>query len=339
MQFPHWVQGAQWPLRKWLSVQLTRKLASINNRQEWNDFLATYIQQVLAQSSAGFTQSGLDDLPEAEACLFVSNHRDITLDPILVNYALWEKGLPTTQIAIGDNLLGDGFETEFMRINNSFIVDRSARGGRAQFTVMQRTSNYIRQTLESGQSIWIAQREGRAKDGKDRTDPAILKMFAMAYRNESRDASYLVRKVNIVPTSFTYELDPCAPLKAKELAARERDGTYQKQKDEDRKSMALGLTGYKGRIHLNFSQPIQGSFESFESIAAVIDDAIHQTRQPYEIFQYAAELLAQGESNQDVPVKVLENFNRQLDGQGEMERRLLIAQYANQATPQPEITA
>ena len=333
LRFPSWTKPAKGLVRLAIRLQLSRLVKNISNREEWNNLLAIYVKRVLADTSDGFTYSGIQNFPEGESCLFVSNHRDITLDPILVNYALWQEGMATTQIAIGDNLIKDSFEAEFMQINNSFIILRSAKGAKAQYLAMQKTSQYIRHTLNRGQSIWIAQREGRAKDGIDRTEPAILKMFSLADGRDMRDASHLVERINIVPTSFTYELDPCAPLKAKEVAAREREGTYHKDPDEDTLSMALGITGFKGRIHVSFANPVKGHFDSFESVASVIDDAIHRDRQRYSIFQHAADRLAERDSTVELSERVLRTFNAQLEGLDSREESLLLAQYANQVSP------
>ena len=317
-------------LRLLLHQGLAQKLRAIETRAEWHELLAQYVKRVVDTTTDGFTYSGLETLPTDEACLFVSNHRDITLDPILVNYALWQSGLPTTQIAIGDNLLDIPLEAEFMRINESFIVVRKTKGLKAQYAAMTKTSQYIRYTLESGQSIWIAQREGRAKDGLDRTDPAVLKMFALAYRNESKDFGYLLEKINVVPVTFTYELDPCAPRKAIELAERERTGTYRKAEHEDRDSLIEGIRGYKGRVHVAFGPLIQGDFSSADQLARFVDETMNENRRQFDVFQLARTRL-RGEAEPEMqPIEVKMAFEKQVASVSGRERELLIEQYANQ---------
>lgn len=309
---------------------LANKARKISNRVEWHELLAKAVEYVVNTTTDSFTYSGLELVPKAEACLFISNHRDITLDPILVNYALWLNDFPTTQIAIGDNLISDRFESEFMRINNSFIVVRSAGGFKATYAAMNKTSRYIRRSLNNGESIWIAQREGRAKDGLDRTDPALLKMFGLAYRDESHNVNYLVEQINVVPLSITYEFDPCAPLKARELAERERTGSYVKHEHEDRDSIVTGITGLKGRVHVAFSEPLTGPFTDFEDMAQAIDQKILAGRAQYAVFESAAELLSDLKNSKLPARRAPSHLESQMEGLDNRERMLLLEQYANQ---------
>lgn len=316
--------------RTLLRRKFDQELSTIENREDWHRVLARYVQKLIETTSDGFSFTGIENLPVDEASLFISNHRDITLDPILVNYALWQNNLPRTQIAIGDNLLEMSFEAEFMRLNDSFIVVRKAKGLREQYKAMTKTSKYIRHTLEKGQSIWIAQREGRSKDGLDRTDPAVLKMLGLAYRDESSEISHLLDQINLVPTTFTYELDPCAPLKAREMASREKTGTYEKAENEDRDSLIEGIRGFKGHIHLAFGKPVKGNYRDADELANVIDHIMAASRTHFETFQLAdARMSGTPEPELSSP-RVKAALEQQLALVSGREEDLLLAQYANQ---------
>jgi 1-acyl-sn-glycerol-3-phosphate acyltransferase len=236
--------------------------------------LEGYVAQVISTTTAGFTVDGFDRVPRGKPRLYVSNHRDIALDSALMNYALWREGDATSRIAIGDNLLEAGPAGDLMRLNKSFVVRRSAKGTKAAYAAMALTSRYIRQSLEGGESVWIAQREGRAKDGHDRTDPALVKMLSLAYRDDADALPRMLEQCAIVPVSVSYELDPCDLAKARELRIRTTTGTYEKAKDEDLSSMVAGITGFKGRVHLTFGTPIADVFDDADALAAKLDREI-----------------------------------------------------------------
>ena len=148
-------------------------------------FLSRLMERVVDDTIHELTVDGLDRLNPERAYLYISNHRDIVMDSSLLNLSIYLAGHSTCRIAVGDNLLSEAYAADLMRLNKSFVVERNATGTRAMYQAMLRTSSYIRHSLEEGESVWIAQREGRAKDGIDRTDPALLKMIALAYRKET----------------------------------------------------------------------------------------------------------------------------------------------------------
>ncbi len=307
-----------------------KEVGSILDRSSWHDLLVRYIELILKNTSDGFTHSGVESVPRSEPCVFISNHRDIALDPVLVNYALWLNDVPTCKIAFGDNLLEMRLGAEFMRINDSFIVVRNVQGLKAQFAALNKTSRYIRHVLAQRQGVWIAQREGRSKDGIDKTDPAVLKMLALAYRAQSKDMSYMLEQVNLIPTTFTYELDPCAPRKAMELAERERTGgAYTKAMHEDRDSLVQGITGFKGRIHLAFAAPMQPIYGDADALAEAIDRTMVRNRKPFPTFKAAKELL-DGKTTKILDGKVHDEFTSQWQSLKDDEQKLLLYQYANQ---------
>ncbi|TDO14001.1 1-acyl-sn-glycerol-3-phosphate acyltransferase [Halomonas ventosae] len=266
-----------------LMPRLSRLLASAAIRREVrgvcdvHDFqmrIASYMQRMIRTSTDTFRVVGLDSLNPDTAYLFIGNHRDISLDPAFVNYALYLAGRDTVRIAIGDNLLKKPYVNDLMRLNKSFIVPRSARGKRAMLAAYQQLSAYIRHSIrEDNHSIWMAQREGRAKDGIDRTDPAIIKMLTMARRGEQRQASIgeAIAELRLVPVSISYEYDPCDCQKARELHAMQTSGNYQKSEFEDISSIVAGITGHKGRVQLTFGTPLTAQLDDPEAVATEID--------------------------------------------------------------------
>ncbi|WP_295467585.1 1-acyl-sn-glycerol-3-phosphate acyltransferase [uncultured Pseudomonas sp.] len=272
-RFPRLSKGLGWVVRPLLRTRLRQELGNIRSVAALQDKLEPYVDRAIEKASDGVTYSGIDQLRSGRAYLFLANHRDIVMDPAFVNYAVYHAGLPTPRIAIGDNLLQKPFVSDLMRLNKSFIVHRSISGRREKLAAYQNLSAYINHSIrQDGQSIWIAQAEGRAKDGDDRTDSAILKMFHMSCKDEP--FAELVKALNIVPVSISYEFDPCDQAKARELHIRATTGSYTKAPGEDDVSIALGITGYKGRVHVAFGEPVTGEFEDAKALAQEMDRQI-----------------------------------------------------------------
>lgn len=267
----HWLPGVARRLTRRFIESRTAHLDSVNDVQLW---LARYMAKVIRDTIQELTLEGLDHLPRGRPYLFISNHRDIFMDAGLLNYSLHQAGHRTMRVAVGDNLLSEPYAADLMRLNKSFVVERSASGTKAVFQAINRTSSYIRHSLEEGESVWIAQREGRTKNGCDRTDPALLKMLSLAYRKELERFDDLLNRVCLVPVSVSYELEPCDLRKAHELCVTARDGRYRKSPGEDLASLVEGITGYKGRVHLCIGQPLAGSFADPDEMAAAVDRAI-----------------------------------------------------------------
>ena len=253
---------------------LTRQVRELDSVDSLQLALTAYFEKLIRRTTSGFTWEGVDALDPSQPYLFVSNHRDIALDSGFMNYALWQSGRRTTQIGVGDNLFTNGTAMDLMRLNKSFSIARAETGAKAQFAALMKTSCYIRSALEAEESVWIAQREGRAKDGVDQSNPALFKMFLLAYREEFRSFDEWLRRVALVPVSISYELDPCAGNKAKELYFMDRDGKYDKNEGEDIRSMAKGIFGFKGRVHVSFGARVEGAFEQAEDLADHIDRMI-----------------------------------------------------------------
>lgn len=264
-----WLPGVT---SKLVGSALRREAQGVHSVSDLQQRLEPWLDKVIERSTLTVTYSGLDNLSKTQPHLFLANHRDIAMDPAFVNYALYHGGHPTPRIAIGDNLLQRSFVSDLMRLNKCFIVHRSVSGRREKLAVYQTLSAYINHSVLGGHSVWIAQSEGRAKDGCDRTDTAIIKMLCMSRKDQP--FAEVVRSLNIVPVSIAYEWDPCDQMKARELEQRERTGSYQKQPGEDDTSIAKGLTGYKGRVHIAFGSPLTGDYADAKAVAAEADRQI-----------------------------------------------------------------
>ncbi|MCP4884795.1 MAG: 1-acyl-sn-glycerol-3-phosphate acyltransferase [Flavobacteriales bacterium] len=263
------------PLKFLTKRYLAKQWSQIDNVHDVQMQVSKYMKSMLSNTCEGLTSSGIEQLDQNKSYLFVSNHRDIAMDPALVNWCLHENGFDTVRIAIGDNLLTKPCATELMRLNKSFIVKRSTKAPREMLSAFSQLSKYISVSLDENQSIWIAQKEGRAKDGNDKTDAAILKMFYMEGRKQKRDFSEYISSLNIVPVSISYENDPCDLIKAKELYTRETQGIYQKTEFEDIDNIIKGIVGYKRRVHVAFGDVIGDQFSSPAELAKEIDRQIY----------------------------------------------------------------
>ena len=184
-RFPRLAGPLGWLLKPLIAHRLAREVTGIRSVATLQDKFEPYVDHTIEKATDGVTYSGVNRLKPGCAYLFIANHRDIVMDPAFVNYAVYHAGLPTPRIAIGDNLLQKSFVSDLMRLNKSFIVHRSLSGRREKLAAYQTLSAYINHSIrEDRQSVWIAQAEGRAKDGDDRTDSAILKMFHMSRKDE-----------------------------------------------------------------------------------------------------------------------------------------------------------
>lgn len=319
-QFPKMSGWAGWFLRPCVRIAMAARFGDIETISDVQQVVADYMNKMAKRTTTRLTCSGLDSLDKDEAYLFVSNHRDIAMDPALVNWVRYQHDMDTVRIAIGDNLLSKPYVADLMRLNKSFIVNRSAKG-RDRIAAFNMLSGYIHHSIETGNSVWIAQREGRAKNGNDITDPAILKMFYMSMRKQC-DFQESIARLNIVPVSLSYEYDPCDLLKARELVACANGGSYQKKEFEDISSIVLGITGNKGHVHLSFGEPITDGFETPDELAALIDQQIQGN-----YYLHPSNLMAAGELD-DCPEK--EEFEARLAAAESDEVRDMMRQmYAN----------
>jgi 1-acyl-sn-glycerol-3-phosphate acyltransferase len=253
-------------------TMLARELRDVSDVRSMQLVIERYMRRMIETTTSGFSVSGLEQLDPAHSYLYMSNHRDITMDPAFTNYALHGSGFETARIAIGDNLLTKPWVSDLMRLNKSFIVKRSVNGPRELLAASKTLSNYIQHSLHQENSpIWIAQREGRAKDGVDRTEPVIVKMLSMSRDKRTQEFSEHIRALRIVPVAISYELDPCDAMKARELHLKETEGHYEKGAQEDVASIAQGIAGHKGRVHVSFGTPLGGGLETPEAVSKEVD--------------------------------------------------------------------
>ncbi len=322
------------PLRALVRRVLRRELSGVNDVRTFQLVIERYMSGMIEDSTAGFSVSGLDGLEPDTPYLFMSNHRDITLDPAFTNYALWHNGFDTVRIAIGDNLLTKPYVSDLMRLNKSFIVKRSARGPREVLKAYRELSAYIRHSIQQeGANIWIAQREGRAKDGIDRTEPAIIKMLAMSQDRKQEGFGEFIASLNIVPVSISYELDPCDSLKALELHELATNGSYEKAEHEDVASIATGISGDKGQVHVAFGTPLGAGFDTPEQVAAEMDRQVIQNYCLHNTNLYAWRMLHQ--SDPELPLQDLagscseERFKQRMQAIPPAHRDFALGIYAN----------
>ena len=251
-------------------------------------FCYPFLKDLLSKASTG-CDIDITNIDINRRYTFVSNHRDIVLDSALLDVMLIDSGFKTTcEIAIGDNLLAAPWIKDLVRVNKSFIVLRSA-GIREMLTNSKRMSEYMHLVInEKNDNIWIAQREGRAKDSDDRTQEAILKMMAMGGEGSATER---LRQLHIVPLSIRYEYDPCDYLKAAEFQLKRDIEGWKKSKQDDVLSMQTGIMGFKGAIHYHCAPAIDDYLEQipadtpkgdiFKVVASHIDKCIHSNYRLY----------------------------------------------------------
>lgn len=213
--------------------------------------LSPALDRLLVKSSAGLSCAGMDLLDANKKYLYISNHRDIVMDTTLTNYLLLKADMKMTASAIGDNLVNQPFLKDFARVNRNFLVIRGV-SPRQALQESKLLSSYICEVLKEGNhSIWIAQREGRTKDGNDLTQPGLLKMLGLNARESTSFLEY-IKSLSIVPIAISYEYDPTDALKIPSLLAYMNNESYTKSPDEDLKHILTGITQPKGGIHIQF---------------------------------------------------------------------------------------
>ena len=236
-------------------LAFSKVLNSVTGVDDFQDkVMIGAISAVLARTSEGFSCSGQQNiLGLGKPYLAMSNHRDIVLDPALIQYAVRTEGLPYTEICVGSNLLSSKLIEDLMRCNRSVKVIRGI-SARELYLSSQNLSRYIRGSITGGQaSVWIAQREGRTKDGNDTTEQGLLKMFDLS---GGRSFEENFAELNIVPMSISYEYEPCDARKARELLIKRTNGSYVKKPNEDTHSILTGIRQIKGHIHLEIGKPL-----------------------------------------------------------------------------------
>ena len=271
--------------------------ASKSNTEFQKTLVYPFLQNVLKKLSSGLTMS-VENKENMAKSLCISNHRDIIMDSAFLCVVFIETVDNTVEIAIGDNLLIRPWIKKLVRVNRSFIVQRSA-SIREMLASSKRLSSYMHHAItERQQPIWLAQREGRAKDSNDRTQEGLIKMLSMYSNGDIVDA---LKELNIAPTTISYEYDPCDYLKAKEFQQKRDNPEHKKSPMDDLINMKAGMFGYKGGIHYHVAACINdeidaidrslGKNEKTAAVARIIDKHIHKNYKFWAINYYFYELL------------------------------------------------
>ena len=280
--------------------EFSETMRSFKTKEDFKSKLAyEAVMMVANKTTFSLTISGRSRLPkDKKPCTFISNHRDIVLDASFLNVMLYDVGYGMTQVAIGENLMIRPWIETLVRLNNSFIVKRGV-SVRQMLDVSRTLSAYIRHTInETKESIWIAQREGRAKDSNDRTQGSVLKMLNMS---GDKDVVSNIMDLNIFPVAISYEYDPCDFLKAKEFQMKRDDPNYVKSQRDDLLSMETGILNNKGRVHFTLTQPINDQLAALDkdmekneliaAIANIIDKEIYKHYRFYPCNYVAYDML------------------------------------------------
>ncbi|MDQ2179718.1 1-acyl-sn-glycerol-3-phosphate acyltransferase [Marinifilum sp. D714] len=263
---------------------IEKALSEVKTIKEFQgNFIIRLAQHIIDNTTKGITIDGLENLDPNESYLFISDHRDIILDSALLNVMMHHHGFETTEIAIGSNLLIQPWIADLVKLNKSFVVNRNVTV-RQMLESSKQLSNYINFALNTKKSsIWIAQREGRTKDGDDRTQQSLLKMLQMSGGKEF--CSHF-KNLRIVPVAISYEYEPCDAMKTLEVHLKETESGYQKTAKDDLRSMIRGMINEKGRVHFHIGKPISHMLDTIEdmdeskdkykALADLIDYRIHK---------------------------------------------------------------
>lgn len=298
---------------------------------------------ILKPSTDGITSSGLENLDKNKSYLFISNHRDIILDSAFLNYLIVLKGMNTTEIAIGNNLLIGKWIEYAVKLNRAFVVRRNLPS-RELLMASKKLSEYIRRDITvKNNSVWIAQREGRTKDGNDKTQIALLKMLNLSNINEFKEG---FKELQIVSLSLSYEIEPCGIAKVEELYKRQTEG-FEKTQEDDLRSMGYGLFNPKGRVHFAFGKPITDQIDLFaqevtvgeqiEKLADYIDKEIYSNFKLWPNNYIAEDLMNESSNNSKHYTKdqynkfclMVEEALAKIHGDAETIRSMFLQMYVN----------
>lgn len=237
------------------------QLLKVKTQDEFQvHIMGPFLEMLVNKTTAGLTCTGLENVKDGENYTFITNHRDIVLDASFLNLCFIRAQKPITQIAIGNNLLIYDWITDLVKLNRSFIVKRDGRLIDALESA-RHLSAYIHYVInQRHESVWIAQREGRAKDSNDVTQESLIKMVGLASGDNVKDN---ILGAHLLPVSITYECDPNDYLKAREFLLKRRDPDFKKSQHDDLFSMETGILKYKGRVHMHFGKPINDRLAAF----------------------------------------------------------------------------
>ena len=334
LQFPGII--SKFPFIKFFVKQkLISKVKTIHTIDDYQQVFKGLMEKVVQESISTLSVNGLKELNQNDNHLYISNHRDITLDAALLALNMHQLGFKTFNIAVGNNLMKETWASDLFRLNKSFIIQRSGATKKEIYSGLLLASQFIHRSIfQDNDSIWIAQKQGRAKDGIDETDPALLKMIHLTQRKIQSIGDYF-NSLKVVPVSISYEFDPNDQLKAKELYSSFSNSSYVKEKDEDLKSIANGITGFKGNVNVNLSEPMTFADEDdYQTIAEKISNSIVSMYKLHATNFAACNLLQLSYQDQitysseeiEKATKILQDRLKNLDTGA---RSKLLEQYAN----------
>lgn len=307
------------------------------------NFIYQSVQKVLEKSSEGLMTAGFEHLEPNTSYLFISNHRDILLDTTLLNATLFEHDLVMTASAIGDNLVKQPFLNVLAKLNRNFLVKRGL-SPREMLQSSKTLSEYISQLLQhENRSVWIAQREGRTKDGNDATNPGVLKMLGMA-SDEANLMDYF-KKIKIVPVSISYEYDPTDALKMPQLLAEANNEVYVKEENEDFMTIISGALGSKKRIFIHIGKVLDTEIDAIiaendntnkqiQALAQAIDDSILKSYKLWPTNYIAYDILNNTNTYSDLYTEnekavFVRRLEKRIDADNPIAFQGILAMYAN----------
>ena len=336
LQFPGFLSKLPF-IKFFVKQKLISKAKNIHTIDDYQQVFKSLMENVVKESIATFNVNGMSHLKKDTGYLFISNHRDISLDAALLALKLYKSGYKTFNIAVGNNLMEESWASDLFRLNKSFIIHRSGGTKKEIYSGLSLASQFIYKSIfQDNDSVWIAQKQGRAKDGVDETDPALLKMIHLSKRKTESVADYF-NSLKVVPISISYELDPNDVLKSKELFAMEVGSSYIKQKNEDLQSIANGVTGLKGNVTINIAAPML--FEQGDDYQVIGEQITNSIVYNYELhatnyaalqllgldFQYTHQY-----TEQEI-IKAKEVLTKRMSKLEEGVRSKFLEQYANPA--------
>lgn len=341
-----------WP--EMTEAEAFAKADKVNNNMSFQlEFMHQAIREIVARSSTGLTCSGFENINPKKACLFIANHRDILLDSAILQILLVEHGFETSEITFGNNLMQGGFITDFGKLNRMFTVLREGNS-RELYEISQKLSAYIRHTItEKNVSVWIAQRNGRTKDGYDMTQTGLLKMLNLSGKGSFTEN---MKQLNIVPLSISYEYEPCDDLKAQELYLSSLHSKYVKAPGEDLNSIITGVKQPKGRIHMAIGKPIDSELSELETVlnenekikqlVNIIDEQLYTNYKLWPVNYIAADIASgTNENAMKYTAEEKENFLKyindkisKLKGDEQTLFNMFINMYSNPVKAKKNIT-
>ena len=349
---PGFEHAVKWVMPNVVYADFAAKLLAVKSQRDFqHDVMGSFLEMLEAKTTDGITAEGFDNYDPGKCYTLISNHRDIVLDASFLNLCLMRHGESTCEIAIGNNLLIYPWIDDLVRVNKSFIVKRDT-GTRGALEAAMHLSAYIHYAInDKRQSVWIAHREGRAKDSDDRTQDSLIKMLGLAGEGSPTDR---IAAVNLMPVTISYEFDPNDYLKVREFLMKRRDPEYRKSQQDDLLSMETGLLHYKGRVHFAVSRCLTDEINATltadddrsavaHAVAGMVDASIHSNYRLFPINYIAYDQLTgsnrfASEYSDDDLQQVTEYVSEQLakvdvpdltDDELAYMREMMLTMYAN----------